>query len=129
LYLIGKLPIESIPYCFEQADALLVSLKSEEIFALTVPAKIQTYLAFGKPVLAMINGEGAQIIDESKSGFSVSAGNYTNLAQKAIEMSEMSSVKLDEMSSSGRDYYNKRFNRENLIDFVINEFELKIRVK
>ena len=69
----GRYPIETMPHFFKQADAMLVSLKNEPIFALTVPAKIQAYMASGKMILGMINGEGRDIINESKCGHAVAA--------------------------------------------------------
>jgi glycosyltransferase involved in cell wall biosynthesis len=62
--LAGRHPIEKMPEFFQQADALLVSLKNEPIFAMTIPGKLQAYLMSGKPILAMLNGEGANIVPE-----------------------------------------------------------------
>lgn len=47
-----------MPAFFKQADVMLVTLKDELIFNVTVPAKLQAYMAAGKPILAMLNGEG-----------------------------------------------------------------------
>ena len=56
-----------------KADAMLVSLKNEPVFGLTVPAKIQTYMASGKRILGMLNGEGQKLINDSRCGFAVEA--------------------------------------------------------
>ncbi|MGZ5165537.1 MAG: glycosyltransferase family 4 protein, partial [Burkholderiales bacterium] len=63
--LLGWHPPERMPAFFGHADALLVTLRSDSIFSLTVPSKVQTYLACGKPILAALNGEGAAILEQS----------------------------------------------------------------
>ena len=65
-----------------KADLLFLSLKNEEIFKTTVPAKIQTYMSIGKPILAMISGETKQIINDSKSGIAVDSGDYHKLVDE-----------------------------------------------
>ncbi|MGB8339362.1 MAG: glycosyltransferase family 4 protein, partial [Burkholderiales bacterium] len=55
--LIGRFPVETMPAFFECADVLLVSLKTNEIFSQTVPGKVQSYLASGRPVVGMLDGE------------------------------------------------------------------------
>jgi glycosyltransferase involved in cell wall biosynthesis len=60
LLLPGRFPVEMMPQIFERADALLVSLKDEAIFAQTIPSKIQAYLAAGRPVIASLRGEGGR---------------------------------------------------------------------
>jgi glycosyltransferase involved in cell wall biosynthesis len=122
IFMIGKFPLELMPYFYKEADVLLVSLRNEEIFSLTVPAKIQSYLACGKPILAMINGEGAEIIKESCAGFTVRAGDYRKLAERAIEMSELPKSELIKMAESAKHYYLINFDREKLINFVLAEF-------
>lgn len=54
VFTLGRYPLEMMPSFFSKADVMLLSLKSETIFNLTVPAKLQTYMASGKPILAMI---------------------------------------------------------------------------
>lgn len=64
----GKKPREEIYKYLEASDFLIVSLVDKEIFSLTVPAKTQTYVAAKKPIIAIINGEAANIIKENKLG-------------------------------------------------------------
>ena len=65
VHLLGRYPVESMPRFFSLADVLLVTLKDEPIFALTIPSKIQSYLACAKPLIACLNGEGARVVDEA----------------------------------------------------------------
>ena len=65
---LGRHPEERMPYFFSHADAMLVSLQDTPIFALTIPSKLQSYLACGKPVIASIAGEGADIVRAAGAG-------------------------------------------------------------
>jgi glycosyltransferase involved in cell wall biosynthesis len=62
VYTLGRFPVEAMASFFSAADILLVSLKDDPIFNLTVPAKVQAYMSSGKPIMAMLNGEGSQNI-------------------------------------------------------------------
>ena len=123
IHLLGRHPMNTMPSFFREADVMLVSLKDEEIFALTVPAKVQSYLACGKPILAMLNGEGAEIIKESNSGFAVNAGDFNKLSERVIELYKMPKVHKELMSLSAKQYYLNNFNRNNLIDQVSDMFK------
>jgi colanic acid biosynthesis glycosyl transferase WcaI len=118
MFLLGRHPLEAMPLLFERADALLVSLKDEPIFALTIPAKLQTYLAAGKPILGMLNGEGANVIINSESGLSVAAGNAIGLASSVQELIRMTKDQRAEMGRKGREFSNREFNKEYLITLL-----------
>lgn len=75
-FMMGHYPIERMPSFFSHADALLVTLKDRHIFSMTIPAKVQAYLTSGKPILGMLNGEGAQVLLESKAALVVPSGDY-----------------------------------------------------
>jgi len=115
VFLLGRFPIERMPSFIKHADALLVTLKKESIFALTIPGKLQSYLATGKPILAMINGEGARVVDESGSGFTCSAGNSQSLVDAVLRLSAMSSEERDVMGKKGLEYTKREFDRSSLI--------------
>ena len=61
VHLLGRHPVEKMPGFFSHADALLVSLKRDPVFSSTIPSKIQSYLASGRPIIAMLDGEGAKL--------------------------------------------------------------------
>lgn len=101
--------MEKMPTYFAQADALLVSLKKEPIFSLTIPGKIQSYLACGKPVVAMLDGEGARIIREANAGMTCPAEDIQGLAQTVVSLSQMDKKDLIAMGNNGRAYYEAHF--------------------
>ncbi|UPJ51980.1 glycosyltransferase family 4 protein [Bradyrhizobium sp. 200] len=114
--LFGQYPIDRMPSFFAAADALLVSLKAGSIFDLTIPGKVQSYLAAGVPILGMLDGEGARVIEESGAGLVCPAGKGTELARQVLRLIEAPAGTLAEMGGRGRAYAAREFNRERLID-------------
>jgi glycosyltransferase involved in cell wall biosynthesis len=109
VHCVGQHPLESMGKFFAQSDVLYISLKDSLIFNLTCPTKLQAYMSAGKPVLAMINGDGAAILKDAGCGLSVPSGASSELADKMLEMSQMSSVNLHEMGSKGKAYCKEHF--------------------
>jgi len=116
LYLLGSFPVNEMPYFYACADCLLVSLKRDYIFSLTIPSKIQSYLACGKPILASLDGEGGRIITEARAGLVVESENPTELATRAIDFYNMSKMDIDQMGINARNYFDVNFERELLVD-------------
>ena len=121
--LLGRHPLNKMPAFFQHADALLVSLKDEPIFAMTIPGKMQTYLATGIPVLAMLNGEGSQVVTESGAGLACPAGDAEQLAQAVLMLSRMPATQRAGMGERGLATYRQEFERGKLMDQL--EKELK----
>lgn len=115
VFLVGKYPIEAMASFFEKADGLLVTLKDELIFNLTVPAKVQAYMSSSKPIIGMLNGEGADLIHEAKCGFCAPAGDYKKLASSILKLYDLESKNRIEMGVSGYKYYEANFKLENCI--------------
>lgn len=113
--LMGRFPLERMPSFFRHADALLVSLRDEPIFAMTIPGKVQSYLAAGIPILAMLDGEGADVVQSSGSGLAVPAGDGAALARAASQMREMDAAKRAEMGRNGVACVKNQFDRDTLI--------------
>lgn len=115
-HFLGRYPLEAMPSFFAQADALLVTLKKEPIFALTIPSKIQSYLAYGKPVIAALDGEGAKIIDDAGAGLTCHAEDPNGFSKAVLNMYETSKSEREKMGMRGRAYYEANFDREMLLD-------------
>jgi glycosyltransferase involved in cell wall biosynthesis len=119
VHLLGRYPAEAMPRFFALSDALLVTLKKEPIFALTIPSKIQSYLACAKPIIAGLDGEGARVVEEAGAGITCPAEDPTELAQAVLKMYRMTSEKRDSMGRRGRKYFEDNFEREKLLDRLI----------
>jgi len=119
--LLGRHPTESMPDFFKFADVMLVSLKNEYIFSITVPGKVQSYMASSKPILTMLNGDGSNIIKESKSGFVANAGDYKTLSMNVQKCFNLSSIELQELGQNGLKYYQKYYSKDKIVEFFLNE--------
>lgn len=105
----GRFPPEAMPAILRGASVLLVTLAARDIFRLTVPSKVQAYLAAGKPILASVDGEGARVIAESAAGVVVPAEDADGLACAVLRMAAMSTDEIAEMGRQGRAYYHSHF--------------------
>lgn len=115
-HLLGRHPVELMPRFFSLADVMLVTLKKEYIFSLTIPAKVQSYLACAKPVIAALDGEGARVIEESGAGLTCPAENPDALAEVVLAMYRMSETECINMGLRGRSYFDRHFERTMLLD-------------
>lgn len=127
VYLMGRHDINTMPHFFSKADVMLVSLKDEAVFALTVPAKIQAYMAAGKVILGVLNGEGNELINDSKCGYAVSAGNFAALAEKAIDLKKLTTASKQEMEYNSKEYYENNFSKVMLFDKLELLFENSLK--
>ena len=114
--LLGRFPVERMPSFYAHADALLVSLKKDPVFSLTIPGKVQSYLMAGLPILGMLDGEGAQVITDANAGLVCAAGNSGGLASAVLEMFAMSVDQRKQLGVNGRDFAHKEFGRGLLMD-------------
>jgi colanic acid biosynthesis glycosyl transferase WcaI len=119
----GRFPLEKMPSFFAHADALLVSLKANDIFAMTIPGKVQTYLSSGLPIIGALDGEGASILHESGAGYVCQAGAADELSLIVSKMASLSKEQRFEMGKAGKLYYEAQFEKKLLIDKLENYFE------
>jgi colanic acid biosynthesis glycosyl transferase WcaI len=116
VYLLGCYPVETMPHFFALADVMLVTLRNDPIFELTIPSKVQSYLACGRPIIAALDGEGARIIDEAGAGLSVPAEDAERLAGAVLSLYNMPKAEREAMGARGRAYYLANFERNLLLD-------------
>jgi glycosyltransferase involved in cell wall biosynthesis len=114
--LLGAFPAEEMPFFFACADAMVVSLRKNPVFAMTIPAKVQSYLACGRPLIGSLDGEGARIIEESESGFVAPSENPVELADCIKRFFRLDEENRIIMGINARKYYEREFEREMLLD-------------
>lgn len=120
---ISRQPATKIPEYLAVSDVAFLSLKDDFLFSMTIPAKLQSYMACGVPILAAAIGETERIILESKSGMCSPPGAPEKLAKNIIKFSRMSDDNLEELGKNAREYYNKNFNKKELLDEMDKCFE------
>lgn len=124
VFLLGRFPSEEMPAIFSHADITLVTLKDTEIFGLTIPSKVQAYMAFGKPILTMLNGIGSQIVKDADCGYSANAGDFKILAKNVEKASSLTKKELKIFGDNAKRYYNSNFSKEKIIsdlEIIFNE--------
>jgi glycosyltransferase involved in cell wall biosynthesis len=123
LHLPGRFPVNTMPGLMQKAGALLVVLADEPIFAITVPNKVQAYMAAGRPILACLNGEGARLVaEEAQAGLSVPAQDAKALAAAILQLYQMPSEDRARLGSNGRRYFKAHFDHDKLVDKLIAHF-------
>ena len=115
VHFIGSFAAETMPLFFAHADALLATLRGDDVFAQTIPSKVQSYMACGRPLLAALNGEGARVIEDAGAGIAVAAENDHALAKAVLELYRMPEEQRRAMGDSGCKYYNRYFDRKMLV--------------
>lgn len=112
VYTLGRFPAEVMPWFFKQADVMLVTLNDNPLFKLYAPAKISSYMAAGKPIIAVLNGEGADVIREANCGWSLAAGDADGFAKLVVELSHMEKTNLENKGANALTYYKEHFVKE-----------------
>lgn len=113
---IQKQPAIRIPELMAASDIAFLSLTDNPLFEMTIPAKLQSYMACGIPTVASASGETARIIKESKSGLSGAPGDEDELSNNIIKLINASAVELDEMGNNARKYYDTHFSKKMLLN-------------
>lgn len=129
LYLAGRFPMQVMPIVYRNAAGLIVTLKNEAVFSLTIPSKIQAYLAAGKPIVAALNGEGARIIRESGAGLACAAEDAKALAQAIITLYEMNESSRQQMGNNGHAYFIEHFEMGRQTNRLIEILEQRMILK
>lgn len=120
VHLLGRFPIETMSYFFSKADVMLVSLSNDDIFNLTLPAKVQAYMAAGKPILGMINGEAQDVIRDANCGWSCGADDINGMAKKVQEIYQMPKNEINKLGENSHAYYIANFTKNHCIDILEN---------
>lgn len=106
----GRRPIEEMPYYYGKASAMLVTLKDNEALSYTLPGKIQSYMAAGKPIFGAINGETSRVIKASGCGLCCQAEDYKALAGLIIQFCR-SDLKQN-LAANAHNYYSENYSKE-----------------
>jgi len=123
-HLLGPRPAESMPRYFAQADVLLATLRREPIFAYTIPSKLQSYLACGRPVVAALDGEGGRIVKEAGAGWAVASEDPRALADAVLAAAALPGAEREAMGNRGEAYFREHFEREKLLSRLEQELAM-----
>ncbi len=121
--LAGRVPQAEIPAVFAAASALLVTLADSPALALTIPSKLQTYLAAEKPVIACLNGVSARIVSDAEAGFTCPSGDAEALAAAVLKLHALPSSERDRLGANGRRYFEEHFEPSKRLGELIELFQ------
>lgn len=107
----GRRPLDEMPSFYEKADALLVSMVDDPLMNQTLPGKVQSYMAAGKPVIGAIAGEACRVIHEADCGLCCKPDEPQALAECIRTFASLSEERVAEMGSNARKYYDRHFSK------------------
>ena len=100
-------PMHAMGSILAGADALLVHLKDDPLFRITIPSKTQAYLATGKPILMGVRGDAADLVERAGSGIVCEPGNPQSIAEAVRKLVDTGEERLAEMGRAGRAFYDR----------------------
>lgn len=100
------------------ADVLLVHLRKNKLFEITIPSKTQSYMEIGKPILMAVNGDAASLVKKSKSGIIANSSNVKDITNAVEKLYLMSQKELNELGLNGKKFYDRNLS----IDCSIKKF-------
>ncbi|RHT01169.1 glycosyltransferase WbuB [Ruminococcus sp. AM42-11] len=116
----GRRPVEEMPEFYAKADAMLVTLAADPVLSLTLPGKVQSYMAVGKPIIGSIDGETRKVIDDAKCGFCGEAENAEQLAENIKKFINVADKNI--MGQNARKYYEENFEEKLFMDMLEMKF-------
>lgn len=118
----GRMEVEKVADIYAMADAMLISLKNYPGVAATLPGKVQSCLAAGKPLVGSIGGETARLITDSGCGVCAEPENSKDLAEKIRDLLDEPG-KLTEYGRNARHYYQENFRKEAFMERLTRELQ------
>jgi glycosyltransferase involved in cell wall biosynthesis len=119
---LGKFPMEDIPKLLSFADATIISLKSGGLSDLVIPAKLQSYMACGLPIISCASGELNQIISKANCGLIGNSEDENKLIDNLIKMYNLPIEKRKEMGMNAHKYYKENFVKEKVLNRMEEAF-------
>lgn len=116
----GRRPLEEMPEFYAKADAMLVTLAADPILSLTLPGKVQSYMAVGKPIIGAIDGETRVVVETAQCGFCGKAESVDELVENVKKF--IQSDRRNEMGQNARKYYEENFQEKMFMDKLENWF-------
>ena len=116
-------PMSKVGTHLSDADCLLVHLKDDPLFAVTIPSKTQAYMLCGKPIIMAVRGDAADLVRQAGCGKVCQPENAQELAEAAISLCRMSKLELSEMGASGLAFYRSTLSFQAGVDSFTAIFE------
>lgn len=109
-------PPTEISEIFSASDFSFVSLQENEIFSMTIPAKLQSSMACGKPILLSASGESKDIVIKAECGYASDAGDVNHLIENIKKTVKLDKKQIEKLGNNSRNYFENNFEKEKLLD-------------
>lgn len=116
--LLGRKKPEEIPYYLAWCDMAFLSFADNPLFEMTIPAKLQSYMACGMPILAVAGGETKRIVKEAKCGVCFAQEDIEMIVAAILKCTNDEIRGIEDMSNAAKDYSDKNFDKANLINEI-----------
>ena len=110
----GRRPLEEMPDLYAKADAMLVTMADDPLLSLTLPGKLQSYMAAGKPIIGAANGETKETIETAQCGYCGKAEDADELAENVMKF--IQSKDRATMGQNAKRYYEDNLREEQFIE-------------
>jgi len=107
----GRVSSQEVSVYYEMADALILHLKPDDLFKITIPHKIISYLESGKPIVSAVSGEVNQIVEKAKAGVTCESGNSLGMSESMEIIMSLSCEERLTMGENGKLFYKENFSR------------------
>lgn len=121
--LVGRKPAEDIPQILAESDAAFLSFMDNPLFAKTIPAKLQSYMACGMPIIASATGESQRIIEEAGCGVCCAIGDAKTLAEEIEALVGLDASEMHAMGERARTFCATSFDKNKLMDYMERYWE------
>jgi colanic acid biosynthesis glycosyl transferase WcaI len=116
--LLPRRPPQDMPKILKAAAGLLITLRDEDVFAQTIPSKVQSCLAAGRPVIGVLSGESARIIEEAACGYVCPPRDPAALGTAIKELLSLPQQQREEFGRRGHSYYKAHFTQAQLMERI-----------
>ncbi len=119
-----KVPMSEVGAYLAAADALLVNLRPDPLFEITIPSKTQAYMSVGRPIVMAVEGDAAQLVKDAGAGFVAKPGDAQALAQAVLSITRLSKAAREDMAESARQFYRSNLSLNCGVRAFMDVFEI-----
>ncbi|OUO86389.1 hypothetical protein B5F40_15080 [Gordonibacter sp. An230] len=119
----GRRPLEDMPAFYGASDAMIATFADDATLCYTLPRKVQSYLAAGKPILGSLAGEAARVVREARCGFVCPPEAADDLAQACVAFADMPAAGRAQLSENARAYYLRHFTKDRFFETLEEQLE------
>jgi len=120
---IPQMPMTEVGGVLQLSDLLLVHLKKDPLFEITVPSKIQAYMAMGKPVLMAVAGDAAELVQKAECGCIAISEDATSLQQAILKAYHLPASERLQMGINAQNFYKQELSLESGVKQFVSIFE------